>query len=129
MPAGRMRERVAFERRSDLSHGQGAGHGQPFANDGYGNRIGGWQVLTGLSSYPARISPLRGGEDVIAEKLQGTGLVEIKVRSCVAMRAVKPTDRVRDTRTDQIYNIRYIENKDERDKYVTLTCEYGVADG
>lgn len=116
MTAGRMRERVAFERRTDT-------------DDGYGNKVGAWAVLTGLASYPARVSPLRGGEDVTASKLEANGLVEIKVRSCIAMRAVKATDRVRDTRTQQIYNIRYIENKDERDKYITLMCEYGVADG
>lgn len=116
MTKGRFRESVNFQRRST-------------ASDGYGNQVASWADMAGLVGFPARIAPMRGGEDVIASKLQANGLVEIKVNSCVAIRGVTATDRIVDTRTGEVYNIRYIENKDERNRYVTFVCEYGVADG
>jgi|AntAceMinimDraft_8_1070364.scaffolds.fasta_scaffold110817_3 head-tail adaptor len=83
-----------------------------------------------IASEPAAIRPLRGGESVIAAKLQSTGLVEIKVRYSERTSQISEAHRLVNTRTPaEVYNIRYIEQPDQRGRYLVLTCERGVAHG
>lgn len=110
--AGQLRERVTVQRRSEVS-------------DGAGNYLSDWANL--YTSLPARIIPLRGGETVIASKLQGTGIVNIVVRYSSESAAVTTEDRI--VHGSETYNIRYISNEDERDRFLTFMCERGVADG
>ncbi len=114
MAAGPLRDRVRFERRAQVS-------------DGAGNYVSDWQTLD-MDRW-AQVKPLRGGENVIAAKLQSTGIYEIKVRSDSETRTVTADDRVVDISSGQAYNIRLVENRDMRNRYLTLTCERGVADG
>ena len=115
MAAGPLRERVRFERRSEVS-------------DGAGNHVANWASL--IAKRWAQIRPLRGGEEVVAAKLQSAGLVEVWVRSDPDTRGVRPDDRIVDlSNTARPLNIRYIENPDQRDKMLKMVCEYGVASG
>lgn len=98
-------------------------------NDGYGNTVGAWADVAGLDAVPARIAPVRGSEGVLQEKLKGTGIVEITVRSSVATRAIDTDSAIEDLATGVRYNIRHIANMDERQRYLTMTCERGVNDG
>lgn len=117
MKASKLRNRIKFQTRTTPT------------NDGYGNTVGGWADITGLTAVPARIAPISGDESVIQSKLQGTGICEITVRASAASFGVKTDDAIEDLTDGTRYNIRHIANKDERRRYLTFTCEYGVNDG
>lgn len=114
MAAGRLREIVTIERRAG-------------AADAYGNTLGAWE--TRITGEPAEIRPLRGGEDVQAQKLSANGLFEVTVRFSPRTSQILATDRLKNGRTGQAMNIRYIEQPDMRGKFLKIVCEYGVADG
>ncbi len=110
MAAGKLRELLAFEQlgRSD---------------DGYGNlEADGWEEVFRAA---ADVLPLRGGETVIAARLQGTQPVLITVRSCASTRAVTPDWRARDVRTGLVYNIRTNPQSVRKD-YQEMIAEAGV---
>lgn len=112
MSAGELRERVAFERRAP-------------ADDGFGNEVSGeW---TEAFRCAARIRPARGGETIQAARLAGKQPVVITVRYNSNTRTVTTDWRVRDTRTETIYNIRSIVNPDEHRAYLDMECDAGVA--
>lgn len=114
MAAGRLRELVTIERRASTG-------------DGYGNTVAAWAAL--VTNEPAEIRPLRGGEEVQAQKLSANGLVEVTVRYSTRTAQILETDRLKNARTGRAMNIRYIEQPDLRRKYLKIVCEYGVADG
>jgi head-tail adaptor len=103
--------------------------GRETSTDGYGNDVAEtWADI--ITAEPAAIRPLRGGESVIAAKLQSTGLVEIKVRYSERTAQIAETHRLVNARTPaEFYNIRYIEQPDQRGRYLVMTCERGVAHG
>src|SRR5262245_6333101 len=107
------RERVRFERRRQNG------------DDGYGNVQYEWQTVAGPMA--ARIRQTGGAENVQAVRLQGTGIFEITVRSSKAVREINAADRCVNHRSGTAYNIRFMVNEDERNQFVTLTCESGVA--
>lgn len=111
MPAGKLRERVTFSQRAVTS-------------DGYGNASGDWADEFTVS---ARIRPRLGGEEVMASRLQGRNLATITVRYSTDTAEITTDWRAVDARTGDIWNIRSIENPDERKRYLDLLCEKGVA--
>lgn len=110
MPSGDLRERVAFDRRvvEDVEGGS--------VRSDWAEQL----------TVPARIRPLRGGEGVIAARLQGTQPVVITVRYSSATKTIDPSWRCRDARTGREYNIR-TATPDERRVWVDLLCEAGPA--
>ncbi|EJW12737.1 hypothetical protein A33M_1707 [Rhodovulum sp. PH10] len=110
MPAGDLRERVRFEARA-------------VGDDGYGNVRADWIERFSVS---ARIVSLRGGESVIAARLQGTQPVVITVRAEARTRAIATDWRAVDARRGTVYAIRGAVEREGRD-YIDLTCEAGVA--
>ena len=120
--AGQLRERVEFELRATI-------------DDGYGNPVSGDWVGAFLDDsspqvnkkFAARIKPARGGESIQAARLAGHQPVLITVRSTINTRTVKTEWRVRDVHKDVIYNIRSIVNPDEKNFYLDMECDAGVA--
>lgn len=119
--AGELRERVTFEKRTAV-------------DDGYGNMSGDWAGAFLDDSSPqvnkqfaARIKPARGGESIQAARLAGHQPVLITVRSTVNTRTITTDWRVRDVHKDVLYNIRSIVNSDERNFYLDMECDSGVA--
>lgn len=110
MPAGELREKVAFEEQavSDSSHGIVAGD---------------WEEQFRVS---ARIRPLIGSEPVIAQRLTGVQPVIITVRSNANARRIVAAWRVKNVRTGTLYQIRAVTPDETRD-YIDLLCEAGVA--
>lgn len=110
--AGQLKELFAFDRRNDVA-------------DGYGNTQAEW-----VEQYrsPARRQMLRGGEGVIAARLQGSQPAVITIRSCVAARAITTDWRARDVRTGETYNVRTVSSSEDR-SYIDLLVEKGVASG
>jgi head-tail adaptor len=113
MPTGDLRERVAFDLRSGVS-------------DGAGNFEDAWTET--VAPVAARIRPLKGGESVVAQRLQGSQPVVITVRSSAATRALTTDCRARALRSGKTYNVTAV-TPDERRAYVDLLCVAGGADG
>jgi len=114
MAAARLRHSVRFERRAT----------DP---DEFGNDMGDWQPR--ISPIWAEVKPLRGGEEVLSAKLQGRAIYELLVRSSSETRTINVGDRAINARTGEAFNIRSVENRDMRNKFLTLTCETGTATG
>jgi len=120
--AGALRERVRFDRRPAVE------------DDGFGNTIGPWEPAT--SSMAARIRPLPGREEVLAQRLGGVQPYEITVRASKALRglsrAAEPAAtewRAVNVRTLETYDITDIRNPDERGEDLVFLVRKGVADG
>ena len=112
--AGSLNRRIRFDRRA-------------VASDGYGNEETGWQTL--IAGRWARIRPVRGSEDVLADRVQGIVTYEITVRSDSETKTVCAGDRIVNLHTNETYNIHAIVNPDERGGRLVMTCQAGGADG
>lgn len=108
--SGDLRERVAFEARTQV-------------DDGYGNSAGAWSERF---QRRAGFTFLRGSEAVIASRLQGRQPVIIRVRSDSATRAITTDWQIRDLRTETAYAVRSIIQTSDR-MWIDITAESGVA--
>ncbi len=110
--AGDLVQRVAFDRRADIDQGDGV-------------MVGAWE-----EQFVARAGyiPLRAGETVIANRLQGRTSRVVFIRSSQQSRLITTDWRARDTRTGETMNVREVTLSTDR-QWVELLCEGGVADG
>ncbi len=93
-----------------------------------GGHLPGWETIA--AGLAARIAPARGGEDVRAQRLSGVSTYDVWVRYSAALKDVGPQCRVVDERGGQTYNVRWVANLDELDRFLTLTVEAGgLTDG
>ena len=117
MAAPRMRELVAFQRLMTTG------------DDGAGNTQTGWNTDNPLLVCAARLRPINGREEVLAQKLSGVQPFELVVRYCRAAAGVTTADRAVNARTGDTYDIVAIQNPDERRMYLSMLIKKGVADG
>jgi head-tail adaptor len=119
MPAGQLREKVTFQR-----PGQGAG-------DGAGNYGTAFADITGAIGVHAQLKPIRAGEVVLAEGVQGRRLYEVIVRHTSTLAGITVGDRMVDTRdAARVFNVTAPPvNNDMRNKYLTILVELGGASG
>jgi SPP1 family predicted phage head-tail adaptor len=110
--AGYLDQMVAFDKREEV-------------DDGAGNTVGQWVEQF---KSPAGYQHLRGGESVMADRLQGKHPQIITIRSNTNTRSITTDWRVRDARTDRAFNIRDITPTSDR-AFLDLLVENGVADG
>jgi head-tail adaptor len=109
-----LRDRVRFERRAQ-------------AADGYGNTQGAWVPL--FECF-AQLRPTKGGETVIAARLQSASIWDLWVRASDATRGVTNSDRVVNARDPrQVWNIRWSGDLDGDRRWLLMQLEQGVADG
>lgn len=108
--AGALNERVGFAKRDS-------------ATDGLGGVSG---AFTEQFSRAAGVTHLRGGEGVLAARLEGQHTVVIRVRSCSLTRAVTPEWQIEDKRTGMVYAIRDVTPTDDR-AYLDFLAQSGVA--
>lgn len=107
--AGRLRERVTFSRRVDQANG-------------YGGTVGDWQdQFTVWAGY----THLRGGETVIAARLENRHPVVIRVRQSTDTLRISADWRAADQRTGVGYAIRDV-TADPGGAFIDLLCERGV---
>lgn len=110
--AGKLTERVSLFQRGEL-------------DDGYGNTQSGWELqFIAAAAY----IHMRGGEAVIAARLENRHPQVIRIRSSAAARAVTADWKVTDARTGVEYAVRDVTHDVGRD-YIDLLCERGVAVG
>lgn len=110
MRAGQLRERFEFQERERVE-------------DGYGNEQGPWRARF---ERAGRRQMLRGGEQVMASRLEGRAPAVITVRACSQTRTVTTDWRLRDVRNEDLWNIRSISPSEKRD-YLDILVEKGVA--
>lgn len=112
MKAGTLRERFAFDKRAESS-------------DGAGNTVAdfAWQFTRSASR-----DFLRGGETVMASRLEGRQPVIIAVRADSATRLVTADWRCRDMNSGEAFNIRSVQPSSDR-SMIEFLCEKGVAHG
>jgi len=123
MPAGRYRERVILQERG--APGTGSESGGEGGGDGYGNSEGAWVERFRCA---ARILPLKGRDEITAQRLQGVQPVVITIRASAAAREVNSDWRALDARSGRSYAIRSVTETERRDA-IELLCEAGLADG
>jgi head-tail adaptor len=113
--AGELRQSVRFERRA-------------IVEDGYGNERGDWEVL--IDRRSAKLTPTRGGDQVVAGRQQGVAAWDLWVRFDSATRGVTTDDRVVD-RADpaRSFNIKFIGDMDGRRRFLLMQLEAGRGDG
>lgn len=70
---------------------------------------------------------LRGGEDVLAARLQGRHLQVIRVRNSTETRTITTDFRVVDKRNGDVFNVRDVTPDREGRQFIDLLCEKGVA--
>ncbi|TKT78420.1 head-tail adaptor protein [Aquamicrobium sp. LC103] len=107
--AGDLRHRVAFDKRGRV-------------NDGAGN----WQSgFVGQFTRRAAFIYAGGGESVMAARLEGRGVLKVRVRSCSLTRTIKQDWRMRDARTGTAYSIKEVDAETDR-QWVYLVVERGA---
>lgn len=111
MTTVRMRESVKFQRR-------GA------STSGISSTPGAWADLCG--PFRARLQPLNGREEVLAQKLSGVQPFILTIRYCAAAAALTNQDRAVHARTGVAYDITSPPvNTDERQMYLTMIVKSG----
>lgn len=94
--AGSLRDKVALQRRGE---------------DANGDRLGPWETVVDRS---AEIINLRGGEPVMAQRLQGEQPVVIAVYACSVTRQIDNSWRAINARTQQVYDIASAPESEDR---------------
>jgi hypothetical protein len=93
-------------------------------DDGYGNMEG---DFTEQFQCSAGFTFLRGGEAVIAARLEGRQPVVARLRASTQTRRIQPDWRMRDLRTGVSYAVRSVAPTPDR-KWLDVTTEAGVAE-
>jgi head-tail adaptor len=92
---------------------------------GDGVEVGGWEQQF---KCRAGVINLRGGESVMAGRLQGQHSQIVFVRASSVSREATTEWQARDLRTGVAYNIREITRSDDR-LWLDFLCQSGVATG
>jgi len=113
--AGELRDRVRFDRR-----GSGGNSGGVVKSD----------FAPLIASRRARLLPVRGGEEVIADRVAGVSGWELVIRFDSATSKLAADDRVVDLRDEsRVFDIRFVEDLEGRRRWLVLQLERGKGDG
>ena len=89
----------------------------------YGNTVDVWAEQF---ECRAEFRHLRGNEEILAARLQGTHIQVITIRSSTESRQVTTDWRVVDKRNGDVFNIRDVTHETNR-QFISLLCEKGAA--
>jgi len=110
MTAGKLFQKVTFQSPARSS-------------DGYGGVYDGWNdQLTCRAAFMYS----GGGETVQAARLEGRGVIKVRIRSFEDSRQITQDWRLKDERTGVIYNIREVDKDTDR-FWIYILAERGVA--
>lgn len=107
--AGLLRSRVTFARRDVVDDGGGGGTVN-------------WTPMLSTRGY---LRPERGREALAAGRPESSSMAVLQIRSSLAARAIDASYRV--SVDDVPYNVRSIINPDQRNRFLELLVERGVA--
>lgn len=93
------------------------------ANDGYGNPIA--PAFAEQFQCRAGFTFLRGGEAVMAARLQGRQPIVVRIRASIAARLIEPDWQMRNVRTGEAYAVRSVAEVAGR-RWLDVTVESGV---
>lgn len=111
--AGKLREKLLFQRRA-------------IVDDGFGNEQSG--DFATVFTAAAELIPLKGGEPVLAARLSGVQPFIIKIRGCNDARAVTPAWRAVDARNPaRLFNITAAVDPDNKNAWIDIMATQGVA--
>lgn len=110
--SGDLRDRLTFSKREVTA-------------DEFGNPVTG-EFEDAFTRW-AEIKPMRGGEDVLGARLQGTQPILIRVRYDSQTKEITPDWRAIDARDGTVYAIRTAVDMDRRRAWIELLAEAGVA--
>ena len=111
--AGKLREKLLFQRRA-------------IVDDGFGNEQSG--DFATVFTAAADLIPLKGGEPVLAARLSGVQPYIIRIRSCTAAREVTTAWRVIDARQQsRTFNITAAVDPDNKNAWLEIMATQGVA--
>lgn len=108
--AGALQDRLGFQKLGEASDGAGG-------------------VISSFAEIfvcRARIMHQRGGEGILAGRLEGRHTIVARVRASTDARAVTSDWRVVDKRSGTVYAVRDVTPSDDR-AYIDFLCESGVA--
>ena len=108
MRAGRLRDRVIFQRETETADNAG-GYASSWAD-----------YLTVWASF----MPERGQERIETDRVNASFSGKLHIRSSSESRAVTESDRV--SINGELYNIRSISNPDQRNRMLEMVVERGV---
>lgn len=108
--ASDLRDRVSLEKREEI-------------DDGYGGVVGQWVTQFERN---ACILLSKGGETVIAARLQSVQPALIIVRYDAETAAITAAWRLIETRSGTVYNIRTVADMERRGRFITMLCEAGA---
>lgn len=111
--AGKLVERVAFDRRCAVDDG--------FGNETSGDWVEQFQIQ-------AAFIFMRGSETIVNGRLQNRAAMIVRVRACALTKDVDVEWQMRDVRRGTTYNIRDITNDNSR-AVLDLLCESKVNTG
>lgn len=109
MAAGKLRERVTFQRRA-------------IGGDGYGNERADW---TDLFTVWGDMLERLGGEKIAAGQIESSRMTTIRVYASAATGALTEADRI--MARGQPWNIRSIAAVGRKGELLEMLCEAGVA--
>lgn len=110
--ASRFRDKIDVERKSSTS-------------DGMGGTVTAWATVH--ESVSAAIFEAKGGEKVQADRLSSISALDIWVRAGTDVLA---SDRLRNTRTGEVYSVKWVGSLDQDTRYVLIAATKGeVSDG
>jgi hypothetical protein len=112
--AGHFDHRFAFDEREVI-------------DDGYGNLVAG--DFKERFQMRADMIVMKGGEDVMAARLEGIQPIILRVRVCGESKQITTDWRARDARTGELYNIMTITKDAYSGSVFEMFCRSGVAIG
>ncbi|MET3662498.1 head-tail adaptor [Aquamicrobium ahrensii] len=87
-----------------------------------------WQTFVG--PIWAGIQFMRGGEGVLAARLTAKQPAILTIRNSTAARGIKPSDRAKNARTGEIFNIREKPRVSRENRgFLEMLVEAGASDG
>lgn len=111
MEAGRLDKRLQFQRPFEIE-------------DGAGNYTNGWQPEF---TQAANIKFLRGGETVLASRLEQTAPLIVTIRASIQAKAIGGDWRAVDTRSGVVYQVKEAPRESDDRGFLEMLCMCGVA--
>ena len=114
--AGRMRQSFTIERLGAMS----------------GAYVSGSESWSTLVTFRGQLRTRRGpgvGEVELADAMRTVNMVEIHAHYSAALAGAREADRLVDSRTGDVYDIRHIDNVDGLNRLIVITAEKGRPNG